>query len=130
MSTTDTLIAALDGGEWVSLRLTDASRGSESFTWSKTVARMHVAGSAYPVLETSPYEDLSGSYSCAFRYDDEARAFEALRGKVVILKSRRDNVVVGALAQLQKKVRRFFVSYSFTIQQTQWEDFVAYDAGD
>lgn len=130
MSTMDTVIAALDGGEWISLRLTDASRGSESFTWSKTVSKMHVAGAVYPVLETSPYEDLSGSYSCAFRYDDEAMAFEALRGKTVILKSRRGIVMVGALSQLQKRVRRFIVSYSFTLQQIQWEDLVAYDEGD
>lgn len=122
------LIGLLDGEDWITLRLTEESNGSEGFTWTMTSARIHVAGAAYPVLETSPYRDASGSYSCSFRYEEEARAFEALRGKTVILKSRRGNVIVGAITQLSKRERRFYTSYSFTLQRIHWEDFVAYDS--
>lgn len=122
------IISALAGGPWISMRLTEESSRKESFGWSKTVAHIHVTGAKYPVLEMSPYEDLSGSFTCAFWTEEDARAFEGLRGKVVILKTRRASVLVGVLNQLQKTVKRFYTSYSFTLQQIDWEDFVSYDA--
>lgn len=125
-----TMIAPLSGGEWLDLRLSENSDSVQEFSWSKTTARIHVTGAVYPVLESSPYEDLSGTYSCSFPDPEGARAFEALRGQVVIVKSRRGQVVTGALAQLQKTVRLFFTTFRFQIQQIDWEDFVNYDEGD
>lgn len=128
MNIMEPIISALAGGPWISMRLTEESSRVETFGWSRTVAHIHVTRTKYPVLEMSPYEDLSGSFACAFSTEEEALAFEKLRGKVVILKTKRENVLVGVLAQLQKSVKRFYTAYSFTLQQIDWEDFVAYDA--
>lgn len=117
------VIAAAAGGAWLSLRLSDNSRRSESFNWSRTSSSMHIAGAIYPDLELSPFEDLTGSYDCAFRSQEEARAFEALRGKPVILKSRGGAVVVGGLTDLKKRVNSYYTAYTFSLKQIEWEDF-------
>ena len=122
-------IAPLAGGPWLDMRLTENSDSVQEFTWTKTTARIHVQGAVYPVLETSPFEDLAGSFSCSFREEAEAREFEALRGKTIIIKNRRGQVIIGALAQVQKTVRLFFTTYRFQIQQIDWEDFVSHDEG-
>ena len=40
-----------------------------------------------------------------------------------MIKSRRGNVIIGALLQLQKRVADFFTAYSFTVQRIHWEEF-------
>lgn len=124
MSTGSPMIAAASGGAWLSLRLSTSSRGEQTFNWSRESALTHVSGAAYPVLDLAPYEDLSGSYDCAFRDPAEAKAFEALRGKVVVLKSRNGHVLVGGLTELRQRVNIFYTSYTFSLQQIDWEDFV------
>lgn len=112
------MIAPLNGSSnWLSLRLTENSSDAEDFQWSQTMVTQHVTGAVWPQLERSPFQDLSVSYSCAFRDPDEISAFEALRGQVVILKSRGDNVVIGMLSQLQKRTTVFYTAYYFTLQQ-------------
>jgi len=130
MTVRGSAIAAFSGGEWVQLRLSESSSNSQSYNWSRTVSRIHVAGTKFPVLETSPFEDLSGSFNCAFREETEARRLEALHGQIVILKSRGNHVLIGVLDQLTKKVKRNYSAYTFSIQQIHWEDFVRYDQGD
>ena len=124
MSSQITRIAPLAGGAWIELRLSENSAGLQSFAYSRTKNIRHVLGAAFPVLELSPFEDLSGAYNCAFKTAAEAAAFESLRGQPVILKSRGDRIVIGALADLSCKVTDFYVSYSFSIQRIDWEDFV------
>ena len=121
-----TMISAVDGGPWISLRLSEFSAGEQSFSWSRTHSLRHITAARLPLLELSPFEDGSGSYACAFQNENDADAFEQLRGKIVVVKSRRSNVVVGLLASLEKRVGDFFTSYSFTIQRIHWED-GAYD---
>ena len=117
-------ICAADGGEWLALRLTDASDGAEDFQWSQTYAVHNIRGASFPVLEVGSHESLTGSYSCAFSSQQEAEKLEAMRGKRVIMKTRRGNVITGALLQLQKQVRLFYTVYSFSLQQLHWEDFI------
>ena len=124
MNSQITRIAPLAGGVWIELRLSENSAGLQSFAYSRTKNIRHVLGAAFPVLELSPFEDLSGAYNCAFKTAAEAAAFESLRGQPVILKSRGDRIVIGALSDLSCKVTDFYVSYSFSIQRIDWEDFV------
>lgn len=119
-----TRIAPLDSGDWLELRLSENSEGLQGFSYQRTQSLRHVLGTNWPVLERSGFEDLSGSYSCAFRTYAEAEAFERLRGQVVILKSRGGRMVVGALSELSCSVTDFYTAYSFGISQIDWEDFV------
>ena len=111
------------GGNCLELRLSENSDGHDDFQISQQKVTQHVNGAIWPTLERSPFRDLSASYDCAFRSPDEAAAFETLFGKTVILKSRGDEVVIGMLSQIQKKVSFFYTTYSFSINQIHVEDF-------
>ena len=117
-------VTALDGGEWIELKYSEKSMPEQRFTWSRTHSLRHIAGAKWPVLEVSPFEDLSGTYDAAFLCACDAAAFRTLRGKVVIMKSRDGKVVIGALVNVSEVVNAFYLSMQFTIEQIHWEDYV------
>lgn len=118
-----TRIALFEGGDWVDLRLSENSAGLQGFQYGRTASSRHVLGTAYPVLELSEFEDLSGSYDCAFRDVESEAKLEAMRGKVVILKSRGGRVLIGLLSPLETRYTDFYIACSFTVQAVDWEDF-------
>ena len=122
------LIAAFPPEEWLNINLTENSSQSQNYSFKKTMTTRHVYGAAYPVMENSGFEDLSGSYDTAFIDAEQAQQFETLKGKAVCLKSRNGTVFVGAMASMQKKVTNFFTSYTFTLTRIHWEDYVDADA--
>ena len=118
-----TMIAPLSGGPWVSLRRTEASVPARQYNFSRTHSLRHFSGSALPVLELTPYENKTGSFQCAFKDPAEARAFEALWGQVVVVKSQ-ENVITGGLMNLDKAQNAFYTAYAFTIEQIALEEVV------
>lgn len=118
-----TRIALFEGGGWVDLRLSENSAGEQGFTYGRTASARHVLGTAYPVLEVSEFEDLSGSYDCAFRDTESAAQLEAMRGRVVILKSRGGRALIGLLSPLETRYTDFYIACRFTVQAIDWEDF-------
>ena len=122
MESTSPRIAALDGGEWLDLQLSENSDREQGFDWSIEAAHFKTTASRWPVLELSPYETLSGSYECAFSDQEDLRRFESLRGKVVIVKTQRGNVVIGGLIQISKREKPFFTTVSFSVQQIHVEE--------
>ena len=117
------VISEITGSDWLPLNLSANSNQQQVFNWTRTNILRHVSGAVYPVLELSPYEDKEAGYSVAFKDKASAAAFEKLRGKVCIIKSRADEVMVGAITELEKLTSNFFISYNFTLQRIHWEDF-------
>lgn len=124
MCTRRQLIALLSGGEWLPLRYSERSMTQQSFTWQKTHSLRHIAGATFPLLELSPYEDLSGAYDAAFLCAQDAERFYRLRGQVVILKSKDGKVLIGAITSITSAVNTFYQAAQFTLEQIQWEDYV------
>lgn len=124
MCTRRPLIALLSGGEWLPLRYSERSMTQQSFTWTKTHSLRHIAGATFPLLELSPFEDLSGAYDAAFLCAQDAERFYRLRGQVVILKSKDGKVLIGAITSITAVVNTFYQACQFTIEQIQWEDYV------
>lgn len=122
-----TTIGLCSGGEWLDIGLSENSSNAQNFTWSRTVSRLHVRGSVYPVMETSEFEDLTGSYNCAFSDQADAARFAQMRGRPVIVKSRRNNVIIGVITELKKSETTFYTTFSFSLQRIHWEDFVRDD---
>lgn len=118
-----TRIALFEGGDWVDLRLSENSATEQAFVYGRTSSARHVLGTAYPVLELSEFEDLSGSYDCAFRTVEDAARLEAMRGQLVILKSRGGRALIGVLSPLETRYTDFYIACSFTVQAVDWEDF-------
>ena len=115
---------SFDGSaEWLSLRLSENSDNEESFSWEKTHSTQRVKGAVYRRVEGSDFEALSANYNCSFINETDIQRFEALKGKIVILKSRGNNVIIGMMALLRKRVKRFFTSYTFSIEQIHVEDY-------
>lgn len=119
-----TVIAELGSSAWIELALTENRQTIQEYSYGRTHSLRHVYGAAWPVLELSPYEDVSASFDTAFLPGAEAKSFEALKGKVVVLKTRDDTLVVGALTSIRKTVGDFYITYSFTLQRIHWEDYV------
>ena len=83
----------------------------------------HYSGSPWPVIELTPYDDYAGEIQCAFKDENEARAFEALRGQIVILKIR-DTVLIGGMMNLSKETNPLYINYQFTVEQIAVEEIV------
>lgn len=124
MKTCTTRISALDGGNWIELRLSKNSQREEVFARQQTISLRHVTGAAWPVAETGPYMDGPGSYDVSFTNADEAAEFEGLFGRAVIVKSRKGNVLVGILSSWGKTVSAFSIDYTFTLSRMHWRDYV------
>lgn len=128
MKSCETRIALIDyGSPWLSLPLSEKSDSVQSFVWSQASSLRHVLGSPYPVLEMGEAETLTGTYDCAFKNVKDARHLEAMKGKVVILKSRGGQVLIGAMTGISKAMKDFYITYSFSVQQIFYEDFVNYE---
>lgn len=117
-------IAPFSGGEWMMLRLSETPRRTEGFSRQRQISLRHFTGAEYPIAEISPYTDASGSYDCAFETVEDANAFEALFGQVVILKTKANNVVIGVLSNYEKRVSRHYIAYTFSIQRIYWRDYL------
>lgn len=130
MSCSTLMIAELSDGPWLELRLSENQTRTQTFQRRRVYALTHITAAKYPVLETSPFEDLTGNFDCAFRDKGEAAAFKHLFGRTVILKTRAGEVLMGGLVETDEVTTRFYTAYTFSIQQIHVEDFVHHDAID
>lgn len=118
------VIGDVHGEDYLELNLSSASDSEQRFSYSKTHAAFHVMGAVYPIIEMSSFEDRYASYAVAFKDLTSAKRFEALQGKVCIIKSRADECIIGALVQMDKRAADFYIEYTFTVQRVHWEDFM------
>lgn len=117
-------ISRLDESGWLDISLSENSVAMQSFKAERKSASYHVAGAIYPIIELSSFEDLAGSYDCAFRNMEDAKAFEAMLGHEVIIKSRGDHVLFGVITSLSSRVKTFTTGYTFSLSRIHLEDFV------
>lgn len=127
LCTRSTVMAALSGGDWVELPLTDESDPVQTFARSRAYDLRHFTGSDLPQLEISPYEDRAGSYTCAFKCAMQAMPLLALFGQTVIVKSKGGNVVVGPFCQYEKRQQDLYLAFSFQIPASYYEDYIDAD---
>lgn len=120
----ESVIADVIGGEWMNINLTEDSNHKGNFSWQKEFAVRNVLGSEYPIIEIGKNITLTGNYSCAFKDNESAMQFERFKGKSVIIKSRRNDIISGVIVSLNKQTSQFYINYSFTLQQTSLEDFI------
>lgn len=128
LCTRSTVMAALSGGDWVAIPLTEESDPVQGFSRSRAFDLRHYTGAELPELELSPYEDRSGSYACAFRCAAQAAPLLALFGRTVIVKSKGGNVVIGPFCAYEKRQQDLYLAITFQIPAAHVEDFVDADA--
>jgi len=125
------VIAPLDSGDFIELKLSENSRRTQSFARRRQVAYTQYAGAAFPTAEIGEHETLTGSFDVAYLQRDAAAAdaFEALLGEAVILKTPCGKVVVGILEGWDLGDMRFYKSYRCTLQQMDWGEFIDESTG-
>ena len=129
IDTEETIIAEIGEYAWQRINLTESNDQRDGFSWSREYAVRQVLGSAYPIYELGKAITLSGNYSCSFSDDAEAARFEELRGKTVVVKSKRKNLIAGIMVGLNKSVAKFYTTYTFSLQQIRLEDFFTDETG-
>lgn len=117
-------IALLSGGDWLELEHCK-QLPIQTYTRSRTVSVRHYCGAAYPVAEVSTFYDKSGNFNVLFEDGDDelVERLESLMGEIVVMKNRRNNLLVGIFSQIDKRVEDYCVECDFIVQQTEWNDF-------
>lgn len=120
------VIGLLSGGSWVRLRLSEQALRSQNFGVQRQVVYMQYAGTVYPEAEIGEHEQISASFDAAWLHSDaaDARSFAAMLGKPVILKTPGGSMIVGVLDAYERRDPRFYRTYSCTLRQINWRDFV------
>lgn len=123
------MICDLETGVWLEMRLSETQLRTNRTSFSAGVSTVHLAGLAYPVEERSEQRDRAMSVACAWPHAQRAAALalEALVGRLVCLKDRYGNMVIGSLPSLESNCDEFMRRYSFTISHTNREEAIALD---
>lgn len=123
------MICDLETGVWLEMRLSETQLRTNRTSFSAGVSTVHLAGLAYPVEERSEQRDRAMSVACAWPHAQRAAALalEALVGRLVCLKDRYGNMVIGSLPSLESNCDEFMRRYSFTISHTNREEAITLD---
>lgn len=123
------MICDLETGVWLEMRLSETQLRTNRTSFSAGVSTVHLAGLAYPVEERSEQRDRALSVACAWPHAQRAAALalEALVGRLVCLKDRYGNMVIGSLPSLESNCDEFMRRYSFTVSHTNWEEAITLD---
>lgn len=123
------MICDLETGVWLEMRLSETQLRTNRTSFSAGVSTVHLAGIAYPVEERSEQRDRALSVACAWPHAQRAAALalEALVGRLVCLKDRYGNMVIGSLPSLESNCDEFMRRYSFTISHTNREEAITLD---
>lgn len=123
------MICDLETGVWLEMRLSETQLRTNRTSFSAGVSTVHLAGLAYPVEERSEQRDRALSVACAWPHAQRAAAIalEALVGRLVCLKDRYGNMVIGSIPSLESNCDEFMRRYSFTISHTNREEAIDLD---
>ena len=123
------MICDLETGVWLEMRLSETQLRTNRTSFSAGVSTIHLAGLAYPIEERSEQRDRALSVACAWPHAQRAAALalEALVGRLVCLKDRYGNMVIGSLPSLESNCDEFMRRYSFTISHTNREEAITLD---
>ena len=123
------MICDFETGVWLEMRLSETQLRTNRTSFSAGVSIVHLAGLAYPVEERSEQRDRALSVACAWPHAQRAAALalEALVGRLVCLKDRYGNMVIGSLPSLESNCDEFMRRYSFTISHTNREEAITLD---
>ena len=123
------MICDLETGVWLEMRLSETQLRTNLTSFSAGLSTVHLAGLAYPVEERSEQRDRAMSVTCAWPHAQRAAAIalEALVGRLVCLKDRYGNMVIGSLPSLESNCDEFMRRYSFTISHTNREEAITLD---
>ena len=125
-SVTCPAIAPLEGGDFLSLKLSENSDREVRITEAREVEWTQYAGADYPSAEIGEGKSKAVALDVSALMSDEdfAKAFTALLGRDVIVKTPDGTVVIGPLESLDLRAPRSHRSWTFGVTQMEWSDFI------
>lgn len=125
-SVTCPAIAPLEGGDFLSLKLSENSDREVRITEAREVEWTQYAGADYPSAEIGEGKSKAVALDVSALMSDEdfAKAFTALLGKDVIVKTPDGSVVIGPLEALDLRAPRSHRSWTFGVTQMEWSGFI------
>lgn len=127
MVVAETMIAALDGGEWLPITYSLKDSSDPQFQETVETVYSHFYGNVYPSAFISGYRESNMSFSAVFFYNqaEEEAKFLSLFGQPVILKFKSGAVFIGILDNWSRQARKeYWTGYTFSLRRVDWEDFV------
>lgn len=124
VSTDCLLIADAERPIWLALPLTAEEDAPKSVYSARTATLRHYVGQAYPSVEWAEYKTRTLSFTAAFTADagDQQRALEALVGRVVCVKTKAGELLIGALTAISYQLTHFMTAYDCTVEQVEWPE--------
>ena len=108
------VISDVENISWIPLRLRSGSRPSRSDQITPQVSLVHYQGRSLPVPYMPGFMDVSHTFNFTLDRPEAYQALQALAGKVVVLKHRRESFI-GVLTGISaEKIRTADVSFSIT----------------
>lgn len=119
-------IAPLSGGDFLSLKLSVNAEREVRITEAREVAWTQYAGAEYPSAEIGEGKSKAVALDVSALMSDEdfAKAFTALLGQDVIVKTPDGTVAIGPLESLDLRAPRSHRSWTFGVTQMEWSDFI------
>lgn len=118
-----TVISAIDNISWIPLRLRNEGRPTQSVNLEAQVSFVHYQGRALPVPYNTGFQDLSSSFAFTFNRLEDYERLSALLGKVVIIKKRTGERVIGVLTGISSNNSKTY-DFSMNIVDTDYREAV------
>lgn len=118
-------ICTVDDKEWLPLRLSQRSTTQQEMSYTREGDFVHVTGARFPIAEVSKYETETVRIDCAFIDEADSQRLKAMRGKLVCLKLRRGEMVIGPLLTMERTLSDFYDTYEISIRRTHFEEVVS-----
>lgn len=114
------VISDVENISWIPLRLRSGSRPSRSDQIAPQVSLVHYQGRSLPVPYMPGFMDVSHTFNFTLDRPETYQALQALAGKVVILKHRRERFI-GVLTGISAEKTRM-ADVSFSIVETDYKE--------
>lgn len=117
-----TMVSDLDTGTWLRLPYAATPNRKTARERTRSVSYLALSGVKFPYAEASTNYTDALTIEAACTDTAEARALEALIGKLVCVKTPMEDMVIGYLDILQKDHDGFVTTFSFTVQQIDYSE--------
>lgn len=117
-----TMVSDLDTGAWLRLPYAATPNRKTARERTRAVSYLALSGVKFPYAEASTNYTDALTIEAACTDTAEARALEALIGKLVCVKTPMEDMVIGYLDILQKDYDGFVTTFSFTVQQIDYSE--------
>lgn len=114
------VISGVENISWIPLRLRSGSRPSQSDQITPQVSLVHYQGRSLPVPYMPGFMDISHTFNFTLDKPETYQALQALAGKVVVLKHRRERFI-GVLTGISAEKTRM-ADVSFSITETDYKE--------